>query len=301
MEVRKVPVSQGLAWFRAAIDLGARNPKAVFGAALLFIAVMYLVAAVMGLVVAVLGGGAQKPGTVFMAMFVPFFIALMMLVPILIGGLMHVIREAESGRPVRARDLFSPFRSGRAKALAALGLLQILVSILGGMLMVTVAGPDYWEQYTAAIRAAMGGALLVLPEPANPSLLFLLQLAYNYFNFAIMLLSVPLILFSGASFGNAVGASLRAAVKNIGANLFAAVLFVVGVILAGIAIALVAWLANFIGGLLHPAVGDVLSTLILLGFVSVLLVVLAGGAYLAWRDTFEPPRSQTPGFGGIEA
>jgi len=29
MQVRKLPVSQGLAWFRAAIDLGARNPKAV--------------------------------------------------------------------------------------------------------------------------------------------------------------------------------------------------------------------------------------------------------------------------------
>ena len=64
---------------------------------------------------------------------------------------------------------------------------------------------------------------------------------------------------------------------------------------------LVALLVNFIGGLLHPAVGGALSMVVLLGFASVLLVVLAGGAYLAWRDTFEPPRPPTPGFAGIEA
>ena len=106
MEVRKVPVSQGLSWFRAAIDLGARNPKAVFGAALLFIAVLYLIAAVLGLVAAALtGSGAQVPSSaLFMAVFVPLFIAMMVLMPILIGGLMHVIRESEAGRPVRARS-----------------------------------------------------------------------------------------------------------------------------------------------------------------------------------------------------
>lgn len=303
MQVRKVPVSQGLAWLRAAVDLGARNPKAVFGAALLFIAVLYLLAAVLGVVAATLtGDGKAAPsGALFMAIFVPLFIGMMVLMPILIGGLMHVIREAESGRPVRARDLFAPFHTGRAKGLAALGVLQIVLAILGGVLMVAVAGPNYWEQYLDAMRAAMGGAMPVMPEPKNPLLLFLVQIAFNYFTYAIMLLSVPLVLFSGTPLVEAVRASLRASVQNIGANLFAALLFVVGVILAGIAVTLVALLANFIGGLLHPTVGTALSMVILLGFASVLLVVLAGGAYLAWRDTFEPPRSPTPGFAGIEA
>ena len=303
MDVRKVPVSHGLAWFRAAIDLGARNPKAVFGAALLFIAVLYLVAGVLGLVARSLtAGGEQVPsGTLFMTVFVPLFVLMMVLMPILIGGLMHVIREAESGRPVRARDLFAPFRTGHAKGLALLGLLQIVFAILGGVLMVAIAGQDYWEQYLAAMRGAMGGAMPVIPDPQNPFLLFLVQVAFNYFTYAIMLLSVPLVLFSGASLLDAVRASLRAAVRNVGANLFAAFLFVVGVVLAGIAIMLVALLLNFLGGLLHPAVGGALSMVVLLGFASVLLVVLAGGAYLAWRETFEPPRPPTPGFAGIEA
>ncbi|HVQ32406.1 MAG TPA: BPSS1780 family membrane protein [Lysobacter sp.] len=301
MQVRKLPVSQGLAWFRAAIDLGARNPRAVFGAALLFIAVLYMLAAVLGLVAAALGGGARSDGTMFLAVFVPLFIAMMVLMPILIGGLMHVIREAEAGRPVRARDLFAPFRTGRLKGLAALGALQIVLAILGGLLMIAVAGPDYWAQYMDMVRGAMGGALPVVPQPQHPFVLAVLQLAYNYFTYAIMLLAVPLVLFSGLSLMDAVRGSLRASVQNIGANLLAALLFVAGVLVAAIAVTLLALLVNFIGGLVHPIVGSVLALVIFLGFAAVLLVVLAGGAYLAWRDTFDTPQARTPGFTGIEA
>jgi membrane-anchored glycerophosphoryl diester phosphodiesterase (GDPDase) len=147
----------------------------------------------------------------------------------------------------------------------------------------------------------MGGSLPVLPEPENRFLLVVLQLAYNYFTYAIMLLSVPLILFSGASLTDAVRASLKASVRNIGANLFAAALFVLGVIVAAIAVTLLALFVNFLGALLHPLVGSVLSLVLLLGFAAVLLVMLTGCAYLAWRDTFDAPPPPTPGFSGIEA
>jgi hypothetical protein len=302
MQVRKLPVAQGLAWFRAAVDLGARNPKAVFGAALLFILVLYALAIVLTVVAMALTSGGTPSPTTFLVVFVPLFIGMMVLLPILIGGLMHVIREAESGRPVRARDLFAPFSNGRAKGLAALGALQIVFAIVGGMLMVAIAGPNYWSEYVTAMRAAMGGALPVMPEPSHPGLLLLVQIAFNYFTYAIMLLSVPLVMFSGAKLMDAVMASLRASVQNIGANLVAAALFVLGTIAAAIAAVLLVWIANLLGGLVHQMVGAVLSMAIMLGFGAVLLVVLAGGAYLAWRDTFDAPGTQPPpSFGGIEA
>ena len=151
------------------------------------------------------------------------------------------------------------------------------------------------------VRGAMGGALPVVPQPQHPFVLAVLQLAYNYFTYAIMLLAVPLVLFSGLSLMDAVRGSLRASVQNIGANLLAALLFVAGVLVAAIAVTLLALLVNFIGGLVHPIVGSVLALVIFLGFAAVLLVVLAGGAYLAWRDTFDTPQARTPGFTGIEA
>ena len=44
MDIRALPVGQGLTWFKQAIDLGGRNPRAVFGAALLLIASLYAAA-----------------------------------------------------------------------------------------------------------------------------------------------------------------------------------------------------------------------------------------------------------------
>jgi hypothetical protein len=188
------------------------------------------------------------------------------------------------------------------KGLAALGALQIVFAIIGGVLMVAIAGEHYWQDYLAAVRSAMGGAAPVLPEPKNPGLLFLVQLVFNYFTYAVMLLSVPLVLFSGASLVDAIRGSLRASVSNVGANLLAALLFVLGTLVAAIVVVLLTMLANLLGGLLHPIVGAVLSMAILLGFGAGLLVVLAGGAYIAWRDTFEGPTSPASRpFNGIEA
>ena len=41
--IRKVPLTHGAQWLIRAINLGTRNPRAIFGAALLLIAVLYLV------------------------------------------------------------------------------------------------------------------------------------------------------------------------------------------------------------------------------------------------------------------
>jgi hypothetical protein len=303
MDIRHVPASQGLAWFAQAINLGARNPKAVFGAALLFIAALWLVAFALGLAArAAMGEGEPDLGRA-MLLVVPMFLAIMLLAPVLLGGLMHVIREAEAGRPVRATDLFAPFRQGRAPRLAALGVVQVLLGMLGGVLMVAIAGADYWQQYMEAMQGAMSGRLPAMPQPEHPLLLMLVQLAFNYFSYALMLLSIPLILFGGATLAEAIRDSLRASVRNIGANLLAGLLFVLGVLVAAVVVLLFAGFVTLLGNLVHPALGAALSTLVLLGFGAVLLVVLTGGAYLAWRDTFEGPAPAGPAApnAGIEA
>ena len=292
MDIRKVPASQGLAWFTQAINLGARNPKAVFGAALLFLGVLWLLALLAGLAARTASGDGAEPdlGRV-MLLAIPMFLAVMLLAPVLLGGLMHVIREAEAGRPVGPLDLFAPFRQGKAPRLALLGGLQIVLGVLGGVLMVAIAGADYWQQYLEAMQGAMSGRLPVMPQPEHPLLLTIVQLAFNYFSYALMLLSIPLMLFSGASFVGAIRDSLRASVRNVGANLLAGLLFVLGVLVAVIVVVLFAGFIALVGNLVHPAVGTALSTLVLLGFGAVLLVVLTGGAYVAWRDTFEGPKS----------
>lgn len=294
MEIRSLPVGQGLAWFKQAIDLGGKNPRAVFGAALLLILALYAAMLAMALGVAALVMGGQAVGdaanpSLAAAMWaaLPLMLLAMLLVPILLGGLMHVIREAEAGRAVRARDVFAPLRTAHGRRLALLGLLQVALMVAGGALVMAIAGADYWRDYVAAMHVAMqGGIPPQVPQADNAALLFLVQLAFNYFSYAMMLFAIPLMLFSGSGFVAALRDSLRASVRNVGANLLAGLLFIGALLVASLLVLLVGGLASMVGGFIHQALGGLLLMLVMLGFASVVLVLVAGGAYLAWRDTF---------------
>ena len=291
MDIRRLPAAQGLVWFRQAIDLGAKNPRAVFGAGMLLVSSLYVAVLAMALVLSMLVGGEPKQGQApDLRLLLPVALALtlliMFLVPILLGGLMHVVREAEAGRSVRARDLFAPLRSQQGQRLAWLGLVQVALAILGGVLVVTVAGTDFWQDYLKAVETVMQGGTPVVTEPRAPGLLLLLQLAFNYFNYALLLYSIPLMLFSGRSLIESLGLALRAAVRNAPANLLAAALFIGAVIVGALVAALVSGLLGLLGGLIHPVLGELLAALVMLGFAVAVLVLVAGAAYLAWRDSF---------------
>jgi len=299
MDIRKLPASQGLVWFRQAIDLGAKNPRAVFGAALLAIASLYTAALLMVLVLATLMLGGKAVGSnpdlgVVMAVALPLTLAIMVLVPVLLGGLMHVIRETEAGRKVRARDVFAPLRNAQGRRLAWLGLVQVVLAVIGGLVMMAIAGGDYWHDYMQAMQSVMQGAAPVLPEPQHPGLLFLVQMTFNYFSYALMLFSIPLMLFSGCNVSTALRHALRASVINLSANLLVGVLFLGALMLAAFVVLLVAGLLGVIGSLIHAVVGSLLMMLAMVGFAAVVLVLLAGASYLAWRDTFSDAASPPP-------
>jgi hypothetical protein len=64
------------------------------------------------------------------------------------------------------------------------------------------------------------------------------------------------------------------------------VLFVGALVVAAIVVTMVAALLGVLGSAIHTAVGGALSMLAMLGFAALVLVLLVGAAYLAWRDTF---------------
>ncbi|HEX2596459.1 MAG TPA: hypothetical protein VHL61_08375 [Luteimonas sp.] len=302
MDVRKLPVGRGLQWFRQAADLGVRNPRAIFGAGLLFILTLYAVVLLMMLpAVGMMRAGASTDFRALLGWLAPLFLVVLLLMPVLFGGLMHVIREAEGGRPVRARDLYAPLRQGAARRLALLGLLQLVFGLVGAIVAVALAGADYWQQYLAAVQGALNGVAPVMPEPAHPGLLLVFQLLFNYFTYAVMLFSIPLMLFSGRPLREAIVLSLRAALANAGPNLLAAGLFLGAVIVAALLTTLLATLASLVGGLILAPLGTLLELLVLLVFGVVVIVVLTGVAYFAWRDIFEGDRVQPAPFAGIEA
>ena len=299
MDIRRLPASQGLVWFRQAIDLGAKNPRAVFGAGMLLVSTLYVAVLAMALVLSLLVGGAPKEGQVpDLRMLLPVAFALtlliMFLVPILLGGLMHVVREAEAGRPVRARDLFAPLRNSQGQRLAWLGLVQVVLAIIGGVLAIALAGADYWQDYLKAVETVLQNGTPVLDGPRAPGLLLVVQMTFNYFNYALLLYAIPLMLFSGCGLLRSLGLALRAAIRNAPANLLAASLFIGALILGALVAALVSGLLGLLGGLIHPVLGELLAALVMLGFAVVVLVLVAGAAYLAWRDSFGDDAAPQP-------
>ena len=137
--------------------------------------------------------------------------------------------------------------------------MQIVLAAVGGMLFMAIAGADYWHDYVEAMRGAMSGTMPVMPEPDHPGLLFVMQMVFNYFSYSVMLLSIPLMLFSGLSLGAAVRASLRAAVRNMGSYLLAGVLFMGALVIATVLVALLIVLVMMLGNLIHGAVGSLLD------------------------------------------
>ena len=313
MEIRKLPIGQGLAWFKQSIDLGGHNPRGVFGAAALLLVALYAVGilAVLPMVLSVPGTGGGDPDVGEVLGRIWPFIVLMVLVvstllPFLVGGLMHVIRETEAGNKPGALALFRAFRSGRAGSLAAVGLLMLGIQVVGGALVMMAGGSEYLAAYADMVRGMLAGSdPRTLAQPDSSLLMFVMQLLVNYVGYAVLLFTVPSILFLGAPLGEALAGSLKASVRNIGPNLLAGVLLVLAMLVAMLLFLLLMALIVVVGNAIHQVFGTFLTLVVGLLFASAVIVVLVGAAYLAWRDTFDagavPAAGPDAAHPGIEA
>lgn len=295
-EARKLPLERGLAWFLQAVNVGRRNPRTVLGAAALLILTLYVITFLLLLPVAWQGVGSDGLPMLGVSSLIAIFATLMCILPVLLGGLIHVVRESEEGREVGIRDLFVPFRNGSFLKLFTLGLVQLGLNALAAAAVALLAGPDYWSQYFAVLQQAMSGTISVAPQPQHPYLMFIVQTLFNYVSAAILMFSIPSLMFLRVSVSEAVKMSLSAAIRNVVPNLGAAALFLLGVVVATVVASVIGLIAATLGSLVHPAIGVAILALVYLCFGSTILLVLAGCALAAWRDTFgingeanEPP------------
>lgn len=281
--IRKVPLTHGAQWLLRAINLGTRSPRAIFGAALLLMAVLYLVMYVFTLPLR-LGAPLDLDG-LFRILAIAMLAAALVL-PVLLGGLMHVIREAENGRAVRARDLFAPLRLHRTMPLALLGLIQIALALICGSLLLWATGEDFWARYEEMVSGALTGRISTAPTAEQPALVALAQMLFYYFSTAVVLVSVPQIMFSGLGLSDAVKRSFGASLWNLGSYLFATMLFMLGAMLAGLLVSVAALVAMVVGASVAPWLGQLLAWALFTAYGMVFMVVMCGTCYYAWRDVF---------------
>lgn len=272
---------RGFEWFTKAVDLGGRNPRTLFLAALVFL----LISAVPSLLdlprtIQVMQTGQPVPPS-------PWTIALILAFALLsfplAGGFLHVIREIEAGRPVGVGGLFEAFRNGRALPLLA-------ALLLGAVAAIAVMTPVF---VLAGAMLSGGGERPGL----GPALLLFALIALALFAvYALFFFAIPRIMFDRVGPLRALIDSFRASFANVLPLLLCLVIYIAAAVAALLVIALVAVLLFFVGKAIGTAVGVALAAIAYLCGIALLNIVTYGIMFVAWRDVFgdasPPPAGQ---------
>ena len=277
-DLRKVPASAGAQWLLTGLALFRKSP--------LRLAQLGVLLAMAALVAMLLSQLNPALGAV-MQLLVVFG------TPVLMGGLIWAVREAERGHTPGPRNLLEGFQAGRLPHLLVAVLPYFLASILLGSLLLVLVGSEglqRWQTVQTEINAIAqaGGQLsseqLYEMAATLPVFRFLLWVAITLFaNLAIGLMlavMLPQVMFAGTGGWAALINSLRGCGRNFAAM---AVFYVLALVVLFAMNFIGAILMVVAGALLGPGVGLVLA----LGlFAAVVLPVFAGAIYTAWKQMF---------------
>ncbi|MCI4567908.1 hypothetical protein [Lysobacter sp. CFH 32150] len=289
MQTRAMGPGTGWSWLKRGINLGARNPKAIFGAAALLLVVGLIPTAVQ--LIAQLGFGMQGPA-LLSVVGVVMLVSLVVLPP-LIGGFLRVIDASEHDRPVAATALFDTYKSGQgAGRMIGFGLIMTAIYIVCFVLLVRVCfGEGFFEWYWQAVSTAAqqgGDPKAVPPVPAgitaNFGLFFALSFVFVLFVGGMYAIGFGQVALGSRSVGGAVVDGVVGTLKNLLPILVLAICaFVLGLLLV-IGVGLLVMLLALLGNLIHPTLAVVLALPVYIGMLLVLYVVMFGVVYHLWRD-----------------
>ena len=280
MTTRTTRPLAGFRWLVEGFQLLERNPGTLFGALGFFLLLSLLPSAV------TLPLQMKMPGslTVVIGVMVFSVLAGLALAP-LQGGMFQVVDAIANDRPVRARDVFAPYR--RADQFwplvgFAFAIMLVVVALLAVVVLVIGAGSWTGVLQSMAAQQARAGEHAALPPHLGALIaLFLLFIPIFMALFAIGYCQVAL---AGRSVTGAVADGVIGGLKNLH------VLWIL--MLGGLVIALVLLLIMgvLIGllSLLTQALGPV-GVVVVAGlvYIAVLLPMYAAGfgfSYFLWRD-----------------
>lgn len=293
MEIKRVAAARGLAWIGQSLDIAGKRPGAVLGGALLALVALFGLTIALALLVGLLFGAGAAGGEGLAWRVGMVVVAILAAQPVLLAGLLHLLREADAGRPVSAGAALAGFRGERLLPLVALGLVQVAALGLNLLAVDQFGGEDYLSRYFAMLQSIQSGQPLdpaSIPQPEHGGLLNLANLAIGYFSTANLALAVPLVFFRGLAPLAAIGLALRASVVNVLPLLLAALVLFVGLVMALVVVGLLGLVVGAIGRWIAPALGRLLSLLVLLLAAAAVAAMLPAIALQAWREIFGEPQ-----------
>lgn len=268
MEVRKVRPSAGAEWLLGGFALLKRSPLGL---------------GLLGAIFGVLAGTASIMATRGTQLFALAELAMLLLGPLLVAGMVYAAREVDQGRAATPGQLLQGLREGKAPRLLATLLPQIAAALLIALLVVLVIGPHDLQQMVQALEKLQGQAnpdpALVRQIPAGRLLLLIvvaivIGVGAGFFTF----LAVPDMMFTPHGAFAAMGRSFRACVNNVPALIVFYLLLMVSALALWIAVAVVALIVRLVAG---DQAMQVVAQLLLM---AVLMPVVTGAMYHAWKS-----------------
>lgn len=291
MTARSVSMGAPFRWLMKALDVGRRQPGALFGG----FALLLLVA----LVPSVLQLAGQRlfaaaPAALLTVYAVSVVLSLV-LVPPLLGSAFRLLHACESGQPASATDIFHGYRDlgFGLRMLLTMLLAAAVYVLLFGLLFVALPGKEFFaELIVRAAATPPGGQPDMSGMPPFPPgfLLWLLGAMLG----VLVLTNAYMLAFARAALNRqgpvaALLDGLRATLKNLLPFLLIAI---VVAIVGFIALMIFALVVGLVFGLLAAVslgLALVVAVPIYLALMLVLYVVMFGYYYNAWHDLFGEP------------
>lgn len=287
MDARKLPFSAGAEWLLGGFGLLRRSPLglgllgAIFGA--------------LSAVAALAGSGSP-------ALAAPLNLLVLLLGPILMGGMAWAAAQVDAGRKATPDQLLQGFRDGKALRLLALLLPQVALLVVAVVLLFVMVGTEQITALAAAVESAQGQTQ---PDPklfegiamGRIALWTLLLLALGVIASFFTFTAFADVMVGNRGAMDAMRRSLRACLRNVGALLLFFVLVIVAAVGISIAVQILAMIVRLIAG--DAAMQMVMSVLLM----AVLLPVVTGAMYLAWKQMLgdAPTAPALPVEAGFEA
>ena len=212
--------------------------------------------------------------------------------PVLFGGVVYAAREVDQGRPANPAHLVQGMRDGKLLRLLAMLLPQIAALVVMGVLLVAMIGPEQLQHTTQVLAQLQTNPDPALAETLPTGRLLLWMLAVlvvgvisGFFTFV----AIPEVMFTDRGAFAAMKLSLRTCLRNLGALVVLVVLMMIAVIALSLVLQLLALVLAFALG----AQAATFATQLLL--LAMLLPVMGGAVYLAWRQTVgDAPSAAVP-------
>lgn len=304
--IHSVTMGAPFRWLMQALDVGRRNPSALFGGFLLLM-VVGLVPSLIQLAGEALAGGSML---ILGGTYAAAIVVSLLLMPPLTGAAFVLLRDCEAGRPARAGDIFGGYRDAdfaRRMILTAVAIMGIYIVVFA-LLLALMPGKEFWLALFERMAKTAPGAqpdMSGLPPPPAGFLLWLMvaMAVVLVLSNAYMLAFVRTAL-SGARPLQAIADGFAGTLKNLLPLIgFTIVAGIVGFIVM-LLFALIATVIAGIAALAHPVLAVVVLAPLYFALMLGVYVVSFGFYLHAWREIYgeaPPPSAPTVALGGFEA